>query len=217
MHHPGFIAVRSIHDDVHVVRKRRRAGNRNSEPAIRYERRLKSSLHDQGENPSRLRFISGTSKIRRVNSINFPMKKLSIFFILAWSSWTVLGQTQNATTAPAPTPYSIISRSANSRVWEQTTYENSPSGQAIPQQHYYTEVASGLCYQQNGQWMDSQEQINILPDGSAAATNGQHQAYFPPDIYNGVIKLVTPDGLTLQSLPVGLSYDCPNNQIMRLS
>jgi hypothetical protein len=69
-------------------------------------------------------------------------------------------------------------------------------------------------YQQNGQWLDSVEQINIQPDGSASATAGQHQAYFPANIYNGVIKLVTPDGLQLESRPVGLSYDDGTNTVL---
>jgi hypothetical protein len=137
---------------------------------------------------------------------------LCFFYFL--SAVTAFCQTAQRATAASPTPFSIIQRSANSRVWEQTTYELSSSGQVIPHVHHYTELASGLCYQQNGQWMDSQEQINILPDGSAAATNGQYQAYFPADIYNGIIKLVTPDGLQLQSQPLGLSYDDGTNTVL---
>jgi hypothetical protein len=59
--------------------------------------------------------------------------------------------------------------------------------------------------------MDSLEQITVLSDGSAAATNGQHQAFFPADIYNGVITLITPDGLQLQSQPIAMSYDDGTN------
>jgi len=125
-----------------------------------------------------------------------------------------LCQAQQAVKFPPPTSYSIVQRDANSRVWQQTTYETSSSGQQIPHLHQYTEMASGLCYQKDGQWMDSTEQIQILPDGSAAATNGAHQAYFPADIYNGVIRLVTPDGLKLQSRPLGLSYDDGTNSVL---
>ena len=121
---------------------------------------------------------------------------------------------QQTSPVPSPTAYAAVSRDANSRVWESTSYQVSPSGQTVPQVHRYTELATGLCYQQNGQWLDSQEQINILPDGSAEAVQGQHQAYFPSDIYNGVIKLVTPDGLQLQSQPVGLSYDDGTNTVL---
>jgi len=133
-----------------------------------------------------------------------------VFFLI------VVGQSQaqQATITPSPTPYSVIHRDAYSRIWEQTTYERLPSGKVIPHLHHYTELATGLCYKQNGQWVDSQAQITILPDGTAAATNGQHQAYFPSDIYNGVITLVTPDGLRLQSRPVGLSYDDGTNTVL---
>ena len=152
---------------------------------------------------------------------SFSMKILSglciASFLLAAGT---LCQAQQAvqqgasTSIPAPTPYTIISRDASSRIWESTSYALSPSGQVIPHVHQYTELASGLCYQQNGQWVDSQEQINILPDGSAAATNGQNQAYFPADIYNGVIKLEAHDGIELQSQPVALSYDDGSNTVI---
>lgn len=125
-----------------------------------------------------------------------------------------LCQAQQATSVPTPAPYTIVSRDANSRVWERTTYELSKSGQTISHKHHYTELASGLCYQQNGQWLDSKEEINILPDGTASATNGQNQVYFPNDIYNGVITHITPDGLHLQSQPVGLCYFDGTNTVL---
>jgi hypothetical protein len=121
---------------------------------------------------------------------------------------------QSSTSVPTSAPPTIISRDANSRVWERTEYVPGPKGQIIQKKHHYTELATGLCYQQNGQWLDSQEVINILPDGSAAATNGQHQAYLPADIYNGSITLVTPDGLQLRSRPIGLSYDDGTNTVL---
>ncbi len=105
------------------------------------------------------------------------------------------------------TPWAAVSKGANQQVWQKTTYETLPSGQAVPHLHQYTELATGLHYWNNGQWLDSKEEIDILPNGTAAATNGQHQAYFPGDIYQGEIELVTPDGIQLQSRPLGLSYD----------
>jgi alpha-tubulin suppressor-like RCC1 family protein len=117
------------------------------------------------------------------------------------------GASQRAPAVPPPTAYSVVGRDANSRVWERTTYELSPFGIVVPQKHRYTELATGLHYQKNGQWVESKEEIDILPNGTAAATQGQHQAYFPGNIYQGVIKLVTPDGIHLQSRPLGLSYD----------
>ncbi len=104
------------------------------------------------------------------------------------------------------TPYAVVDRGANSRVWQRTTYETRPDGRQIPHIYNYTELATGLHYQQNGQWVESKEQIDILPNGTAEAIQGQHQAYFPGNIYQGVIELVTPDGKHLRSRPLGLSY-----------
>lgn len=145
------------------------------------------------------------------------MKKLFSFIITFVSVLTLCHAQQ--TSQPigsilSPTLYTVVLRGANSRAWESMSYQVSASGQIIPRVHQYTELATGLCFQQNGQWADSVEQISILPDGSAAATNGQHQAYFPSDVYDGVIKLVTPDGLQLQSQPIGLSYDDGTNTVL---
>ncbi|HEX3719931.1 MAG TPA: PQQ-binding-like beta-propeller repeat protein [Verrucomicrobiae bacterium] len=79
-------------------------------------------------------------------------------------------------------------------------------GTTVAFTNYYTEVATGLNYARDGQRVPSSEDIEILGDGSAAATNGQHQAYFPADISSGVVTLVTPDAKRLSSRPLGLSY-----------
>jgi hypothetical protein len=126
----------------------------------------------------------------------------------------VVSQPVQTKTPPPPTPYSVVGKDANSSVWQRTVYEFDPSGQAIPKLHSYTEVATGLHYQQNGQWLDSKEEISILPNGTATAIQGQHQAYFPGDIYQGQIELVTPDRLQLYSRPLGLSYFDGTNTVM---
>src|SRR5215469_742872 len=160
----------------------------------------KFRLYQKGKIPPRPRFAPRNSKIQRANAAFFSMKMLSNFSIVAlFSSVTFVGQAQQTTSVPSQTPYAIVSRDANSRVWERTTYDVSPSGQTIPHLHRYTELGTGLCYQRNGQWLDSLVQISIQPDGTACATNGQHQVFFPSDIGNGVIKMVTPDGSLLRS------------------
>ena len=103
--------------------------------------------------------------------------------------------------------YAVVDRGANHRVWQRTTYQVTPDGRTVPHLQQYTELATSLHYWKDGQWVESKEEINILPDGRAAATNGQHQVYFPVDIYQGVIVLVTPDGKQLTSRPLCLSYD----------
>jgi len=106
-----------------------------------------------------------------------------------------------------PVSYAVIDQGANYRVWSQTVPQN---GSKVV--HQYTELATGLNFTNaSGQWQPSQEQITLLPTGGAAATNGQHQVYFPADIYNGVLEVITPDGRHLQSRPLGVSYDDGSN------
>lgn len=142
------------------------------------------------------------------------MNKHLLLFIIVASVVKSKCNAQQAPQIPSPTPYTVTSRDANSRIWQSASYRLSAKGQLVSQTHSYTELATGLCYQKDGQWLDSQEQISILPDGTAEAVQGQHQAYFPNDIYSGTIKLVTSDELTLQSQPVGLSYDDGTNTVM---
>src|ERR1700722_3308989 len=111
----------------------------------------------------------------------------------------------NQQDVPPPTAYAVVKSDGNSRVWQRFTYEKTPAGQIVAKSHQYTELATGLNYQNNGQWVASKEEIDILPQGGAAATQGQHQVYFPGDIYNGEIELVTPDGQQLHSRPRGIS------------
>jgi hypothetical protein len=145
---------------------------------------------------------------------------MKIFLFLSavvfFSIFTCIAQTQSVSTVPSPTPYTIVSRDANSQIWQRTVYERGPSGQVVPHNKQYTELAMGLNFRDpaTGQWGPSKDEIDILSDGSAAATNGQYQVYFPVDIYNGIIRLTTLDGLQIESQPIGLSYDDGTNSVL---
>jgi hypothetical protein len=109
----------------------------------------------------------------------------------------------------------VVARDANSAIWERTVDELGPAGQIIPRQHRYTELATGLNHWVNGQWVASQEEIDVSADGnSAAATNGQHLVYFTGDIANEVVELDTPDALKLESRPIALGYDDSSNTVL---
>jgi IgGFc binding protein len=107
--------------------------------------------------------------------------------------------------------YQIGRRDANSQVWQKVVKTTDARGYYTYQTNpAYVELATGLNHWDDNrqQWVASSEEIDVLPDGSGAvATNGQHQVYFPADIYNGEIRMVTPDGKLLRSRPLGLSYD----------
>lgn len=105
--------------------------------------------------------------------------------------------------------YAVTERGPDWKVLQKTTVENGTN-----RIHRYTELATGMHYKNaSGQWAESREQITILPNGGAAATQGRHKVYFPSDIYNGVLEVVTPDGRHLRSRPLGVSYDDGSNTI----
>ena len=115
--------------------------------------------------------------------------------------------TANQTGLPAPTPYSIVQRAANNRIWERTVYEQGPNGTVVPKKHCFTELASGMHYWKNGQWVESKEEIETFPMG-AIARQGQYQVIFANNLNSaGAIDLQTPDGKRLRSNILGLAYD----------
>ena len=119
-----------------------------------------------------------------------------------------IGQGIQSTTPNLPhdADYAVVERGANHRVWEKTTYETTADGKIYPQKHRYTELATGLHYRQNGQWVESQEVIEPYSTG-AVARQGQHQVIFANNINSaGAIDEQTPDGKRLRSNVIGLIY-----------
>jgi hypothetical protein len=111
--------------------------------------------------------------------------------------------------------YQIGEQGADSRVWQKIVRTEDAQGHSILQTNQaYVELTSGLNHLVNGQWVESKEEIDLLPNSTAAATQGQHQVYFPGDIRQGQIRLVTADGKVLQSRPMGLSYFDGSNSVL---
>jgi parallel beta-helix repeat protein len=110
-------------------------------------------------------------------------------------------------TQPVATEYRVVDQGANHRVWQWETDEKLPDGTIIPHVHSYTELASGLNYQDtNGVWVESQELIEAFPAG-AVARQGQYQVIFANDLNSaGSVDMQTPDGKRLRSNILGLMY-----------
>ncbi|HSY20294.1 MAG TPA: hypothetical protein VK815_18260, partial [Candidatus Acidoferrales bacterium] len=105
--------------------------------------------------------------------------------------------------------YTVSERGPDFKILQKTTVENGTN-----RVHRYIQLETGLNYtNSSGQLTESSDQITLLPTGGAAATQGQHQVYFPADIYNGVIEVVTPDGRHLKSRPCGVTFDDGSNTV----
>jgi Glucodextranase, domain B len=147
------------------------------------------------------------------------MKSIRLFgVLLAASSLQAQTSTQapaNNVTLPVPTPYAVVSRDANSAVWQRTTYDRAPDGSLVPHIYQYKEIANGLNHLVNGQYAPSSENVEISSDGSSASsTNGAHQLYFPGDIRDGVIKLVEADGKVIETAPICLALSDGSNSVL---
>ena len=127
---------------------------------------------------------------------------------MLWGAPTTANQA--SATLPAPTPYAVVSRDANSCVWERTVYELGPSGQAIASNNIaeLRRISTSLNFWDSTakQWQESQELIETFP-GGAIARQGQHQVIFANNLATvGAIDMQTPDGKRLRSHILGLSY-----------
>jgi hypothetical protein len=114
-----------------------------------------------------------------------------------------------ASLSPAAGPdYSVVERGPHHRVWQGVVTSTDELGQVSYITNCYTELATGMHYQdpKTGQWVESQEIIESFP-GGAIARHGQHQVIFANDLATpGAIDMQTPDGKRLTSHVLGLSY-----------
>ncbi|MGA2175352.1 MAG: hypothetical protein ABSH38_10260 [Verrucomicrobiota bacterium] len=104
--------------------------------------------------------------------------------------------------------YAIVQRGPHWRTWGTITTQTNQLGQVLTQTNLaYTELATGLCYQKDGQWVDSVEQIDLVADG-ASATQGQHKVRWMgnANTAGGAVHLTTPDNKDFLSRVYGLSY-----------
>ncbi len=115
--------------------------------------------------------------------------------------------------SPAPRdvakgPYSVVERGAHHKVWERIEVELAPDGTQVEKRKSYQELATGMHFKnERGEWEESKEEIEILPnDAGAIAAKGPRKVIFPVEIKAGIIEMQTPDGKWLRSRVWGLAY-----------
>ena len=115
---------------------------------------------------------------------------------------------QSVTTKDDQPAYTVRERGAHHRVWDAVTTTTDRKGRTRYQTNSVTELAAGMNFlNEKGEWEESSETIEILPNNKgAAASKGQHKVIFPPDVYDGQIEMNLPDGRWLVSRVLGLSY-----------
>jgi hypothetical protein len=100
----------------------------------------------------------------------------------------------------------VTERGPHHRVVQTVKQVINHAGEVVQQPSSYVELATGLHYQTNGQWMESQEAI-VIQGNEAVALQGQHKVRFAANINSrGAIDLTTGEGVRLRSHVIGLSY-----------
>lgn len=108
------------------------------------------------------------------------MKASSLAGLFFLSSMTVMpGQAAPEDIASKQTL--IGERGPHSREWLKVTSVTNRIGGIVTRTNTaYVELATGMHYVRSGRWVESKEQVEILAEGGAAATNGQHKRQWRP-------------------------------------
>ena len=100
----------------------------------------------------------------------------------------------------------VVAKGQNHRVWRDVTISTNAVGIVTATTNAYTELQPGLHYLHNGKWLETTETIDVVPGGAAIDT-GPHKVHFSANINSAVgVTLTTPDGKTLESHILGLSF-----------
>ena len=111
-----------------------------------------------------------------------------------------------AATLSQPTAYKPVDRGRDHTTWERYRSETNRSGRVIIHTNRYVALETGKHFSQNGQWLDTREEVAIVP-GGAMATNGPHKVGFAANINSRVpVAVRTPGNTTLKIRPLGLAY-----------
>jgi hypothetical protein len=140
-------------------------------------------------------------------SVNSPFSLTIGGLIVICAAFTIPAQVQPGVTQSSTSAYECVQRGPHSKVWQQSVVRTNQSGIVTTNLHSYTELATGLCYLQNGRYIDSVEQISPAADG-AEAVQGRHQVHWAANANTpgGAVHVQTPDGRELRSTVYGLAY-----------
>ncbi len=122
--------------------------------------------------------------------------------------FAILGQVarQDPPTPNASRSYSIVERGPHHRIIATMTWTTNRSGRVFARTNSYTELATGMHHLVDGKWQESSDEIAIVP-GGATATNASHRVFLSADAAaSDAVRLTMPNGQTLSSHVVGVSY-----------
>src|SRR5687767_10029185 len=105
----------------------------------------------------------------------------------------------NVVLTAAEANLNVVERGPHHRTFEKVVERRHSDGTATTEKERYVEVASGLHYFKDGQWVESREEIEII-NGAAVARQGPHQVIWNANANSpGAVDLLAPDGKRFQT------------------
>jgi len=100
----------------------------------------------------------------------------------------------------------IIDKGPHHRTFEKVVERTLPDGTVTTEKERYVELATGLHYFKDNEWVESKEEIEII-NGSAVARQGPHQVIWNANANSpGAVDLLAPDGKRFQTHVLGVAY-----------
>jgi len=131
------------------------------------------------------------------------------FAFLLFCTGVCHGQTQAPPVVNQANPinYTCVERGPYSKVWQRTLLTTDLTGNEATNEQSYLELATGICYLSNGQYVDSVEEVEPVP-GGAQAIQGRHQVQWVlnANTPGGAVTVTTPDAKQISSTVFGLAY-----------
>src|SRR5689334_20970033 len=98
----------------------------------------------------------------------------------------------------------VTTKGPHHRIWQHRERKLLPKGRIIEEVKGYIEIANGLHYQKDGQWVETQELFELFENG-AIARQGPYQVVLSPNLNSPTaVDLLSPDGQRFQSTILGL-------------
>lgn len=122
------------------------------------------------------------------------------------------------TTQSKPSRYEVGGRGASQRMWNKVVAQTNRLGSVTLKTNLaYVELATGLQYQQSGQWLDTKPEFSVVP-GWATAYQGPHKVSLAYNLNTaGPIVVRLPGGRVMRSQVLSLHYlDQGTGQSVRL-
>jgi hypothetical protein len=155
--------------------------------------------------------LSGRAKRGMILFVKGPLLPLLACSLLM--TFATRAATVSATNTYS-TPFAVVERGPNHRVWERTEYTTNASGHVTTRVHRYTELASCLHYMQNGVLTEADPQVSVDAQGNGIGSGAQDTASFAANINTpGAIDITTASSNHIRSHLLAIFfYDRSSNQ-----